>query len=117
MTKYLVTVTQENIVFRKVKKGGRPMAIVNNRLYRLDDKISWSDSASDTSLVVYDLDQQQPYGDGSYLDPEFTKVMIDSLKLGKGKVSMLSDFSMDKAVPLIMVAVIAWAIISQMMGS
>ena len=116
MTKFLVTCTTENIVFRKVKKGSRPLTIVNDRLYRLDDDLTWRDTNSETAMVVYDLDEQQPWGDGTYVDPEFTKITIDSLKLGKGKVGRLTDFNMDKLVPIIMVMVIGWAILSQVLG-
>ena len=116
MTKYLVTLTKENAVFRKIKKGSRPMTIVNDRLYWIADSIAWSDAEASRSLIVYDLDEQQPWGNGEYLDPELTKVSIDSLKLGKGKVGRLSDFSLDKLVPIIMVVVIAWAILSQVLG-
>lgn len=116
MAKYLVTLTSENVVFRKIKKGSRPMAIVNDRLYWIADSIAWADAESSRSLIVYDLDEQQPWGNGEYLDPEYTKVGIDSLKLGKGKVGRLSDFSMDKLIPIIMVLVIGWAILSQVMG-
>jgi len=116
MTKYLVTINTENIVFRKVKKGSRPMAIVNDRFYRLDDEIAFKSFTSNVSLVVYDIDEQQPYGNGDYLDPEFTKVQIDSIKLGKGKVGKLSDLSFDKVAMLLMVVVTGWAILSQVLG-
>lgn len=116
MARYLVTATKSGVVFRKMKKGTRPMAIVNNRLYRVDDKLAWQDDRSNNSIIYYDIDEQQPYGDGSYLDPESTKIHIDSMKLGKGKVSTLTDFSMDKIITVVMIGVIIWAIASQYLG-
>lgn len=116
MTTFLVTLTKECVVFRKLKKGSRPLTVVNNRLYRVDDDLAWSDVSSETTLIPYDLDEQQPWGDGEYLDPEYTKVMIDSLKLGKGKVDKLSNWTFDKIASVVMLVIIVWAIGSQYLG-
>lgn len=113
MPRFLVTVTKQRMVFRKITKNNRPLTILYERLYRIDDDLFYSDRASENSLVAYDLDEQQPYGDGQYLDPEFTKILIDSMKMGKGKINRLFDINWETITAILVVGVIAWAIISQ----
>ena len=38
MTKWLVTITRENVLFRKVSKSNSGFAIANERLYRIYDE-------------------------------------------------------------------------------
>lgn len=116
MTKYLVTCTQTLLVFRKVKSSGSPLAVVYSHLYRIDDKLFISDVESSDSFVPYDIEEQQPWGRGEYLDPEFTKVMIDSMKIAKGKPTKMFDINSDAIIGIIIAAVVGISVLSQLMG-
>ena len=116
MTKYLVTYTKQKIIFRKIKKESRPLTLVYDDLYRIDDEIAYRNHDTGDVIVVYPKGSQQPWGDGSYLDPEFTKVMIDSMKLSKGKINKLFDFNFDTIAIVIVAAIAVWAIASQLLG-
>lgn len=116
MTRYLVTATKSKVLFRKITKVNRPLALVFDHLYRIDDDLSFSDVASTDSIIYYDLEEQQPWGNGDYLDPEFTKVMIDSLKMGKGKINRMFDLNFDRIAAIVMILVIAWAVVPQILG-
>lgn len=116
MTKFLTTCSQTRVIFRKVKTSGNPLAIVYGNLFRIDDSLFTSDIASSDSMVIYDVGEQQPYGRGEYLDPEFTKVTIDSMKLAKGKASKLIDFNSEAVIAVIIVGVVAFSVISQYLG-
>lgn len=74
MTKYLVTYTKQRMIFRKIKKETRPMTLVYDDFYCIDDKICWRNHETGDVLCIYPKGSQQPWGDGSYLDPEFSKV-------------------------------------------
>ena len=116
MTKFLVTASKSKVIFRKVTKANRPLALLYDKLYRIDDDLSYSNAESSDSLVYYDIDEQQPYGDGDYVDPEFTKVLIDSLKLGKGKIAKMIDWNFETIIAIGVVMIIAWSILNQMLG-
>lgn len=116
MTKYLVTCSQTRLVFRKVKSTGSPLAVVYSHLYRIDDKLFVSDVASPDSFIAYDIEEQQPWGRGEYLDPEFTKVMIDSMKISKGKPTKMFDINSEAIIGIVIAAVVGISLISQWMG-
>ena len=92
------------------------MTLVYDDLYRIDDKIAYRNRDTGDVIVVYPKGSQQPWGDGSYLDPEFTKVMIDSMKLSKGRINKLFDFNFDTIAIVIVAAIAVWAIASQLLG-
>ena len=116
MTKWLVTITRENVLFRKVSKSNRGLAIANERLYRIDDEVCFTSISSPDCIASYDIDEQQPWGNGKWIDPDRTKTLIDSLKLRQGKIHKNSDWNWN-AISLVIVAVIVgWAILSQVMS-
>lgn len=114
MPKFIATATKETVVFRKVTKSNRPLTIIYNRLYRIDDSLCYADLESPNSFVLYDIEDQQPYGHGDYLDPELTKAMIQSLKLAKGRVKKMIDFNMETAGAIVVIMVVAFALLSSL---
>lgn len=116
MTKYLVTCSTTRVIFRKIKTTGNPLAILYGSLYRIDDKLFSSNNESSDSFVMYDIGEQQPYGRGEYLDPEFTKVLIDSMKLAKGKATKMFDFNSEAVIMIIVVGIVGFSLLTQFLG-
>jgi hypothetical protein len=116
MTKYLVTMSKEKIIFRKITKVTRPIVQVYDKLYRVDDDLMIVNRTTGDTLIFYDANEQQPYGYGHYLDPEFTKALIDSMKLAKGKPAKLFDINGGTITAIVLLAVIGFALISQVVN-
>lgn len=116
MTKYLVTASTQKVIFRKLGKVNRPIAMVYSRLYRIDDELCSSADDRPDSFVYYDLEEQQPYGHGDYLDPDFTKAMIDSMKISRGKPTKLFDMDLEKIMIVIVVGVVLFSMVSTYLG-
>ena len=116
MPKYIATLTKSRVVFRKVTKNNRPMTIIYDRLYRIDESLFCSNLESNDSFVAYDIDEQQPWGHGEYLDPELTKAFIQSLQLGKGKLKKMFDFNMETAGAIIVIMVVAFALVNSLIN-
>lgn len=113
MTKFLATLTETRVIFREIKKPNRNLALVYDRLYRIDNDLFCSDIESADSFIPYDLDEQQPWGRGKYLDPDNTKVLIDSMRLSKKKPTSIFDFNSEAVIAIVIVAVVAFSIVSQ----
>lgn len=111
MTRYIATLTREKAVFRKISKMNKALTIVGGRLYRTDDALCVKDAEKTDCFVLYDLDEQQPYGHGEWLDPDYTKALIDSLKLSKGRIDKPFDLP-SSAVMLIVAGVVGISILS-----
>lgn len=116
MTKFLATASRSKVVFRKITKTNRPLVMVYSRMYRIDDELFCADQESPDSFVLYDIDEQQPYGQGKYLNPDFTKVLIDSMKLSGGKAGKLFDLNMEVIIAILVVGIVAFSLISQYLG-
>ena len=116
MTKWLVTATKNKVIYRKIKKSNRAIAIVYNRLYRIDDDLFVADHTSTDSFVYYDIEEQQPWGQGRWLDPDMTKVLIDSMKMSKGKPTKLFDMNMEAIMAIMVIGIVAFSILSQYLG-
>jgi len=110
--KYIATATNQRVVFRKITKFNRPLITIYERLYRIDEELFCSDVASNTSFVLYDLDDQQPYGYGDYLDPEMTRTLINSLRLRKGKIKNMMDFNFENIIMIMVVAFVGYSLLS-----
>lgn len=116
MTKWLVTATKSKVIFRKITKSNRAIAVVYSRLYRTDDELFVSDHTSSDSFVYYDIDEQQPWGQGRWLDPDMTKVLIDSMKMSKGKPTKLFDMNMEAIMAVLVIGIVAFSFLSQYLG-
>ncbi len=93
MERFLAIQTAHQVKFYKIGKSGRPLTVVRHRLFRTDESLMVSDRSGGTSFVLYDLEDTQPYGHGDYLDPDFTKTLIDSGKDGSGvRANKLDSF-------------------------
>lgn len=106
MSKKLGIVTKNTIRFFNIKKTTKPIAEINDRIYRIDDTLFISQSDAANSILLYQMDAAQPMGHGEFLDPDLTKAYIDSMKRGKKKPSKMSDFSLQKFIPIIIIVAV-----------
>lgn len=116
MTKFLATASRSKVIFRKVTKVNRPLVMVYSKMYRIDDDLFCADHESTDSFILYDLDEQQPYGHGKYLNPDFTKVLIDSMKLSGGKAGKLFDLNMELIIAVLVVGIVIFSFAAQYLG-
>lgn len=116
MTKFLVTETEENILFRKIGKSNRGMAIANCRFYNVESNMCFTSDTSGDSIAYYDIDEQQPWGDGKWLDPDLSKLYMDSLKMREGKIKKNDDLNWNKISLVIIVVIIGFTFLSQLLG-
>lgn len=116
MTKWLVTATGTKVVFRKISKTNRALALVYSRLYRIDDDLFSVATDKPESFVLYDIEEQQPYGRGKWLNPDFTKILIDSMKNGKGRPTKLFDMNSEVIIAIVVAGVVLFSIASQYLG-
>ena len=107
MVKRLGILTKNVYSFYRLKKTVKPIGEIGSRMYRLDDALFISQSDAPNSILLYRQDSTQPLGYGEYLDPDMTKVFIDSLKRTKKKPSKFGDgFTINKAIPVIVIIAI-----------
>lgn len=86
MTKFLAIVECDRITIKRLKRGARQMVTTNGRLYRTDDAIMIKDTRSGDAMVIYGIDDTQPmHPDAPLVDPDMTRVLIDSAKLSGTK--------------------------------
>lgn len=98
-------------------KNVRPLAVVRNRLYRVDDALMCYNREGSDSFIMYDLDSTQPYGHGEPLDPDITLATIDVSKSNhkdgtKGILSAVSGLSTDKIMYIIIGIIVIWSLLS-----
>ena len=116
MTRYHVTATKTKVIFRRVSKTARPIALVYDDLYRMDDNLFIPDGESKDAIVFYDSGEQQPWGRGEYLDPDFTKALIDSMKMSKQKPTRLFDMNIEAIMAILIIGVVAFSALTTYMG-
>ena len=94
--RYLVIKQKQSIRFYKITKNQRPLTIVKNRIFRTDEKLMVPDNSGNFEMIAYDIDSTQPYNAFErFLDPDITKLYIDSMKLARNKpVNLDSSFDM-----------------------
>lgn len=96
--KYLVRIEADRVKAFKLKKGPRQMVSLASRLYRVDDRLMIKDEKSDDCIVVYDIDDTQPYMvDPEVVDPDITRAYIDSAKLSGNKRTIWTNLNPSKA--------------------
>lgn len=102
MTKYLCRLECDRVKFYKMKKGPRPMVTLNSRLYRIDDCIMVKDRRSPMCMAVYPIDSSQPMLPEPFLvDPDMTRVYIDSARIAGTKKSLWADLQTGKITELL----------------
>ena len=116
MTKWLATATKNKVIFRKITKMNRAIALVNGHLYRIDDDLFCNDHEASDAFVYYDLDEQQPYGYGEYLNPDRTKNMIGSMELANNKPTKLLDMNFQVITIIIVFLIVGVSLVAQFMG-
>lgn len=89
MTRDIYIRTKSYVRRYPLGKNVRPLTIVTKRLFRTDDALMVSDTASDHQFVMYDIDQTQPYFYGmgkqtmpQITNPDLTMAYIDAAKQG-----------------------------------
>ena len=80
MTKRVGILTANILRFYRLKKTYKPIAEVNSRTYRIDDGLFIPQSDAPNAIMIYRMDSTQPLGYGEFLDPDMTKIYIDSMK-------------------------------------
>lgn len=112
MVKRLGILTKNVYRFWRLKKTLKPIGEINSRMYRLDDALFLSQSDAPNSILLYRQDSSQPLGQGEYLNPDMTKIFIDSLKRTKKKPSRFGDgFSINKMIPVIVIIAIIISVV------
>ncbi len=97
MTKYLIRVECDTIRVFKVKKGPRQMVSVGSRLYRMDDDLMVRDTKTSDCAAIYDVDSTQPYlARARFVDPDFTRALIQSAQLSGNKKGNWVNISTSK---------------------
>lgn len=93
MTKNLIIIDGKTAKCYRLGKNNRPMTTVRGRLFRTDDGLFFGQEDSSDSMVIYNLDDTQPYSESSdvYLDPDKTMALIDVGKSGKNKYGGLVE--------------------------
>jgi len=104
-----------------IKSGKRPIVGSMRRLFRVDDRIASRDSRTGDAVVLYNIDSSQPLmSSPEFLDPDMTKIMIDSGKLShpRKKASIWSnlDDKFDKYVEIGMFAIIGVIVVYTLLG-
>jgi len=116
MTKYIATASKTKVIFRKINKMNRAIALVNGHLYRIDDDLFCYDREGDDSFVLYDIDEQQPYGYGEYLNPDRTKNLIGSMELANNKPTKLFDMNIQLITIIIVFLFVGVSLVAQFLG-
>lgn len=115
--KYLVRKECDRIKFYRIKKGPRQMVSVGGRLYRIEDSVMSKDILTDNAIIAYDIDDTQPWGAiPVMIDPDMTKVLIDSAKLSGTKKSTWANLDgsklMNTLIGIIVIGIIGYCILS-----
>lgn len=115
MSKKVLFLTKNGFRAFPLKVTMKPFLIYNNRFFRCDDELFAQSSQAPDSILCYQIDSSQPFGHGKFLDPDMTKVFIDSAKTAEKKATRLSDFSINKAIPVVIVIVVVISVIYSLM--
>lgn len=93
MTKSIAIIEGRTIRRHTISKWGRPMCVIDRRLYRTDDDLFLVDRRSADAMIVYDVDGTQPYGVGDVVENDVTMAMIDIARSGKkgGQVTIIHE--------------------------
>lgn len=90
--KHLVRLECDRIKIYRLKKGPRQMVSVASRLYRTDDWIMVKDLRTSDAMAFYDIDDTQPWMvKPTLVDPDMTRLLINSAKLNGSKKSIWAD--------------------------
>ena len=76
--------TKDEVTFFKLKSASRNLTSVKRRLFYTGDDRMLKCKHKGEAMILYDLESTQPYGKKEYLDPDMTKLFIDSAKTHNG---------------------------------
>lgn len=79
MTRDIYIRTKSEVRRYVLGKQARPETVIRKHLYRTDDALMVSDQYSNHQLVMYDIEQTQPYWSGP-VDPDKTMAYTDIAK-------------------------------------
>lgn len=83
------------------------MVSTAGRLYRTDDWLFVKDGQSSDCLAIYEIEQTQPtLPTPVYIDPDSTRVYIDSAKLAGTKKKVWASLDTSKILPILLVVII-----------
>lgn len=105
--KYLCRLEKDRIKFYRFKRKSRQMVSVAYRLYRVDDRYMVKDTMSADCLAVYEIEGTQPFGPSpEYVDPDSTRVYIDSAKLAGNKKRIWGSLDTSKIMPILILVIV-----------
>lgn len=93
------------------------MVSVASRLYRIEDELMTVDRYTSTAIMIYDIDSTQPYmANPIVIDPDRTRVLIDSAKLSGTKKSIWTSLDGNKLmsglIGVVIVGIILYSILT-----
>lgn len=97
--------------FYTVKKTKRPMGEINEGFYRFDDKFFCTQSDAPNAIIIFRNGSTQPQGPGEFMDPDLSKIYIDSMKCAKKKTFKFGNITLNKILPFIVVGAVVISII------
>lgn len=110
--KYLCRLEKDRIKFYRLKKGPRQMVSVAGRLYRTDDRLMVKDTQSSDCLSIYEIEQTQPtLPSPHYVDPDSTRVYIDSAKLAGTKTKVWASLDTSSILPILLFLIVGGTVL------
>lgn len=110
--KKLIRIEADVIRCNNLKKGSRQMVTVAGRLYRTDDSLMIADNQTSDCYVIYPIDDTQPMLPRAKLvDPDNTRVLIRSAKLGGNKKRIWLNLDSSKIVQYVAVVAIVGGVL------
>lgn len=88
------------------------MVSTAGRLYRVDDRLMVKDQASSDCLAIYEIDGTQPIMPSpEYVDPDSTRIYIDSAKLAGTKKKVWVNLDKSIIMPALMAVIIGGTVL------
>ena len=110
--KLLARIECDKVRVYRMKKGPRQMVTVASRLYRIDDNLMLKDTKTDEAMIIYDIDETQPWGVRPQLvNPDMTRALIDSAKLAGNKAKVWAVLDGSKIMNYLTAAIVAGALL------
>lgn len=120
MTRRIAIKTKSAVRFFELPRTDRPLTIVEERLYRSDEKFMVSNNSKSDEFVLYDLDDIYPYCVTSFDNPspDDTMAYIDVTRGNKHTVNKVGGHFMkllrDNMIVILVVGILGYYIISKL---
>lgn len=95
--KILVILESNRIRFLKMKKNAKPLVTINGRIYPNDDDLYIKDQCSSIAMRFQRIDSSQIiFNRPIFIDPDYTRAKIDSMKLAGTKKKLWLNLDSSK---------------------